>query len=58
MAPDRVVLPASRNKSRRREVVDMFSWGGRPLDCHFANTRVEHVEMAKFVRSASKAMFY
>ena len=31
------------------EVVDMFSRGGRPLDCHFANTRVE---MAKFVRSA------
>ena len=31
------------------EVVDMFSRGGRPLDCHFANTSVE---MAKFVRSA------
>ena len=37
---------ASRNKSHR-EVVDMFSRGGR--DCHFANTRVE---MAKFVRAA------
>ena len=31
------------------EVVDMFSRGGRPLDCHFANTSVE---MANFVRSA------
>ena len=46
MAPDRVVLHASRNKSHR-EVVDMFSRGGR--DCHFANTSVE---MAKFVHSA------
>ena len=46
MAPDRVVLHASRNKSHR-EVVDMFSRGGR--DCHFANTSVE---MAKFVRAA------
>ena len=31
------------------EVVDMFSRGGRPLDCHFANTGVE---MATFVCSA------
>ena len=46
MAPNRVVLPASRNKSHR-EVVDMFSRGRR--DCHFANTSVE---MAKFVRAA------
>ena len=46
MAPDRVVLHASRNKSHR-EVVDMFSRGGR--DCHFANTSVEK---AKFVRAA------
>ena len=46
MAPDRVVLHASRNKSHR-EVVDLFSRGGR--DCHFANTSVE---MAKFVRAA------
>ena len=46
MAPDRVVLHASRSKSHR-EVVDMFSRGGR--DCHFANTSVE---MAKFVRAA------
>ena len=46
MAPDRVVLHASRNKSHR-EVVNMFSQGGR--DCHFANTSVE---MAKFVRAA------
>ena len=30
------------------EVVDMFSRGGRPLDCNFANTSVE---MAKFVCS-------
>ena len=37
------------------EVVDMFSRGGRPLACHFANTSVE---MAKFVRSVSKTMFY
>ena len=29
--------------------------GGRPLACHFANTSVE---MAKFVRSASKTLFY
>ena len=29
--------------------------GGRPLACHFANT---NVEMAKFVRSASKTLFY
>ena len=51
MAPDRVVLHASRNHASRnkshREVVDMFSRGGR--DCHFANTSVE---MAKFVRAA------
>ena len=33
------------------EVVDMFLEGGRPLACHFVNTSVE---MAKFVRSASK----
>ena len=46
MAPDRVVLHASRNKSHR-EVVDMFSRGGR--DCHSANTSEE---MAKFVRAA------
>ena len=46
MAPARVVLHASRNKSHR-EVVDMFSRGGR--HCHFANTSVE---MAKFVRAA------
>ena len=31
------------------EVVDMFSRGGRSLDCHFVNTSVE---MAKFVHSA------
>ena len=31
------------------------SRGGRPLACHFANTSVE---MAKFVRSASKILFY
>ena len=37
------------------EVVDMFSRGGRPLACHFANASVE---MTKFVRSAPKTMFY
>ena len=37
------------------EVVDMFLEGERPLACHFANTSVE---MAKFVRSASKILFY
>ena len=37
------------------EVVDMFSRGGRPLACHFANASVE---MAKFVGSAPKTMFY
>ena len=39
------------------EVVNMFSWGGggRPMACHFANARVE---MAKFVCSASKTIFY
>ena len=31
------------------------SWGGRPLACHFANTSAE---MAKFVRSALKTLFY
>ena len=31
------------------------SRGGRPLACHFANTSVE---MAKFVRSALKTLFY
>ena len=46
MAPDRVVLHASRNKSHREDV-DMFSRGGR--DCHFVNTSVE---MAKFVCAA------
>ena len=36
------------------EVVDMFSRGGRPLACHFANASVE---MTKFVRSAPKIIF-
>ena len=35
------------------EVLDMFSRGGQPLACHFANASVE---MVKFVRSASKTM--
>ena len=37
------------------EVVDMFSRGGRPLACQFANASVQ---MTKFVRSAPKTMFY
>ena len=37
------------------EVVDMFSQGGRPLACRFANASVE---MTKFVRSALKTMLY
>ena len=37
------------------EVVDMFSWAGRPLACRFTNASVE---MTTFVRSASKTMFY
>ena len=35
------------------EVLDMFSRGGQPLACRFVNASVE---MAKFVRSASKTV--
>ena len=53
MAPDRVVLPASRNKSHRK-LLTCFS-GRAALGLSF---REHKVEMAKFVHSASKTLFY
>ena len=56
MAPDRVVLPASRNKSHRKLLTCFL--GRVALGLSFRERKRRNDLMTKFVHSAPKTMFY